>query len=207
MYDTTFDEKKAGSQFKDYLRKGPRKDTGKLLEAIRQLPVEGRTLLDIGGGIGALVFELLEAGMEQATHIELSNAYRRVFLAEVERRNYSEKVVSRQGDFTDLHEEITPADLVALDKVICCYEDYEQLVRRSLAKAERWYAYSIPRNVWWVRLAHWLEKQVKKLKGKTNTFHLHPTEQIERLAEEAGFRKIEQRHQLEWLIVVFEKRS
>ena len=206
LYDTTFDRKRAESELQRYQRKGIPKTTRPLVEAVRDLPLQDMTLLDIGGGMGSVVFELLDRGMAEATHVELSSAYRRVFLSEVERRELSERVTSWQGDFLDLYDRTEPADLVTLDKVICCYENYEELVGRSVAKTRRWYAYSIPRDVWWVRIGHWLGEQIKRLRKNSFETFLHPPDEIEHLLEQAGFRKIEQRHQREWLIAVFENK-
>ena len=54
LYDSTFDRKRAESELINYRRKGPRKDTRALLEALSGLPLNGKSLLDIGGGIGAI---------------------------------------------------------------------------------------------------------------------------------------------------------
>jgi ubiquinone/menaquinone biosynthesis C-methylase UbiE len=207
LYDTTFDRKRAESELKNYLRKGPRKDTRFLVEALRNLPLEGRSILDIGGGVGSIVFELFKSGIDRATHVELSSAYRQAFLDEVEQQHLTGRVSSRQGDFVELQDQIEPADLITLDKVICCYDNYVELVSRSVAKARKWYAYSIPRDVWWVRAVHWLGEQVKKLRGNTFKTYIHPSDKIEQLVVQAGFKKIGQRYQREWLMAVFEKES
>src|SRR6266508_3431844 len=46
---------------------------------------------------------------------------------------------------------IEPADIVTLDRVICCYHDMPALVGRSSAKATRLYGLVYPRDTWWVR--------------------------------------------------------
>jgi hypothetical protein len=38
-------------------------------------PVEGKTLLEVGGGIGAIEIELLKAGMARAINVELTPTY------------------------------------------------------------------------------------------------------------------------------------
>lgn len=207
LYDTTFDRKRAESELKNYIRKGPRKDTRSLVEALRDLPLEGRSLLDIGGGVGTIVFELFKSGIDRATHVELSSAYRRAFLDEVEKQDLTDRVRSCRGNFVELQDQIEPADLITLDKVICCYDNYVELVGNSVAKARKWYAYSIPRDVWWVRAVHWLGERIKKLRGNTFTTFVHPPDKIEELVVQAGFKRIGQRHQREWLISIFEKNS
>ncbi len=62
-----------------YRQRGPAKNTRLLVEALlaelQAQGIEGRTLLDIGGGIGAIPHLLLEDGMRQAMVVEASAAY------------------------------------------------------------------------------------------------------------------------------------
>ena len=57
-----FDQKKAVRDLRDYRRHGPAATTQALIGALVRAGVERSTLLDIGGGIGAIQFELLNAG-------------------------------------------------------------------------------------------------------------------------------------------------
>ena len=65
-----FDEKYAQRDLKRYLRKGPVKTTRLLIEAIRAEGVKDLSLLDIGGGIGAIQLELFEAGVSRALDVD-----------------------------------------------------------------------------------------------------------------------------------------
>jgi magnesium-protoporphyrin O-methyltransferase len=51
------------------------KTTRELIDALITAGVNEMTLLDIGGGLGAIQHELLAAGASQATHVEASTAY------------------------------------------------------------------------------------------------------------------------------------
>src|SRR5438552_3654307 len=70
-----FTEKRATKDLAQYRTKGPG-ETARLLLAglIKAGPLEGR-LLDIGSGIGALSFELLDRGLTSAVGVDLSSAY------------------------------------------------------------------------------------------------------------------------------------
>jgi acetyl-CoA C-acetyltransferase len=57
-----------------------------LLEAIKKEGVAGLTLLDIGGGVGAIQHALLDAGVEQATDVDASSAYLDATRTEAQRR-------------------------------------------------------------------------------------------------------------------------
>jgi hypothetical protein len=54
-----FSEEYVAGELKRYRRRGPDKTTRILIEALKKDGVEGETLLDIGGGLGAIQHELL----------------------------------------------------------------------------------------------------------------------------------------------------
>jgi magnesium-protoporphyrin O-methyltransferase len=57
-----YNARKATSELRRYRNKGPNPSTRMLIDALKTEGVEGATVLDIGGGIGAVQHELLAAG-------------------------------------------------------------------------------------------------------------------------------------------------
>ena len=57
-YRTIFSEKSTQSEAKRYRRKGLDMLSRRIAELVKARGVEGRTLLDVGGGIGAIEIEL-----------------------------------------------------------------------------------------------------------------------------------------------------
>ena len=110
-------------------------------------------LLDIGGGVGAIEHELLESGVQSATDVDASKAYLRAAREEAQRRGLAERVSYQHGNFVDLAAQVPDADIVTLDRVICCYDDMEKLVDLSAARARRFYGLVYPRDTWLARLA------------------------------------------------------
>ena len=110
-----------------------------------------------------------------------------------------------KGDFVDIFERVDSSDLVVMDKVICCYSDFKKLVSYSIPKARVWYAYSIPRDIWWVKLGHRFEEWKKRRAGDLFPTFIHPTNEIEQLIKNHGMRKVKQFHKGQWLYVLFEK--
>src|SRR6266849_4852222 len=81
-----FGEKRAAKDLANYRTKGPGSTARLLLAGISKLgPARGR-LLDIGSGVGALTFELVERGLTEAIGIDLSSAYVATAPAEAARR-------------------------------------------------------------------------------------------------------------------------
>ena len=81
-----YDEKVAAADLRRYRKNGPRPWARALIEAIKAEGVEGATLLDIGGGIGVIQHELLDAGAASATSVEASSAYLSAARSESDRR-------------------------------------------------------------------------------------------------------------------------
>ncbi len=73
--EAVFDAKVARKELRHYRRRGPRKTTRLLLDALKAAGVAEQTLLDIGGGIGVIQHELLRAGVTEASGVEASTAY------------------------------------------------------------------------------------------------------------------------------------
>ena len=82
-----FDKKTAKSELKRYLKKGPSKTTTMLLDAILKEGVQGLDFLDIGGGIGAIQYDLIKAGASNGTSIEASSAYNDIVQAIITNRS------------------------------------------------------------------------------------------------------------------------
>src|SRR5689334_19226111 len=126
-----FGERTARHDLRRYRKRGPSKPTRMLLEALLREGIEHATVLDIGGGIGAIQQELLDAGAERATSVEASSAYLRAAREEAERRGHAGRISYQAGDFVAIADRVELADVVTLDRVICCYPDMEALVSRS----------------------------------------------------------------------------
>lgn len=97
-----FSMKTAARDLKRYKRKGPDKSTRLLLETIRRKGVQGKTLLDIGGGIGVITFELLKDGLAESVHVDASAGYLDESRKEAEARGLANRISYEYGDFTDL---------------------------------------------------------------------------------------------------------
>lgn len=198
-----FDEKYAKRELKRYQRKGPVKTTRLLIEAIRTEGVKDLSLLDIGGGIGAIQFELFEAGVSRATDVEAATAYLKIARAEAERRGFADRVDYRSGDFVEEASDIDPADIVTLDRVICCYPDMQKLVSLSAAKARKIYGLVYPRLNLVMRLARPLINLQCRIKRSPFRFYLHSPAEVDRILRDFGFtRRCQSRTPL-WQIVVF----
>jgi Methyltransferase domain len=176
----------AKRELRRYRKKGPTGTTRQLIEAVRAEGVEGETLLDIGGGIGAIQHELLAAGAASAVSVDAATAYLDAAREESERRGQTDRVTQLHGDFVELAPEIPPADIVTLDRVICCYPDMPTLVRVSAARATRLYGLTFPREKIPVKLLLALVNLYLRLRGSAFRAYVHPVGEVERAVREGG---------------------
>jgi 2-polyprenyl-3-methyl-5-hydroxy-6-metoxy-1,4-benzoquinol methylase len=181
-----YDEKRADSELRRYRERGPIPSTRALIEALKAEGVEGATLLDIGGGIGAVQHELLDAGVAHATSVDASAAYLDASRAESQRLGHDGRVTYLHGDFVDLADAVPPADIVALDRVINVCPDWERLVGLTAARAQRLYGLVYPRDTRMVRLVISAMNLMLRLQGRRVRAAIRPGDDIERIARENG---------------------
>jgi magnesium-protoporphyrin O-methyltransferase len=198
-----FGERQAERQLKRYRQRGPDRTTRMLLDALAAEGVDGLSLLDIGGGIGAISFELLKSGITAATEVDASPAYVAIASAEAAREGVTDRVECRAGDFVALAADLPNAGIVTLDRVICCYPDMDALVGLSASKAARLYGAVYPRDIWWTRAARSLANVTFRLLRNPLRLHIHRTAVVDacisghglvpRFHRDAGF----------WQVVVY----
>jgi 2-polyprenyl-3-methyl-5-hydroxy-6-metoxy-1,4-benzoquinol methylase len=181
-----YDEGRAASQLRSYREKGPIPSTRVLIEALRADGVEGATLLDIGGGIGAIQHELLEAGVTHATSVDASAAYLNAAREEGQRRGQGDRVAYVHGDFVELADSAAPADIVTLDRVINVYPNWERLAELAAARAQRLFGLVYPRDTRMTRLVVFGMNLMLRLKGKPVRAAIRSSDMIERIARENG---------------------
>ncbi len=150
-YDAMFDARTARRQAESYRRAGASGPTRRLVEMIKAAGVNGASVLDIGGGVEVIGTELLLAGATSLTDVDASAPYISVATHELARRGFAGRATFHHGDFVELAEELTDADIVTLDRVVCCYGNWRSLVDRSTQRARRLYGLVYPNERWWIR--------------------------------------------------------
>ena len=113
-----FDKGYSSGQLAGYRKNGLGQRALALIEFLQTRGLEGKSVLDIGCGIGALHLELLLAGAESATGVDASPTNIAGALELAEEMGLTDRVEERQGDFVDLAATIPEADIVTLDRAI-----------------------------------------------------------------------------------------
>lgn len=204
--ERVFGERMASRDLRRYRKKGASKPTRALLDALRAAGVGGATVLDIGGGVGAIQHELLESGAAGAVGVDASPAYSRSAALEAERRGHAGRIRLLEGDFVALADRVEPADVVTLDRVICCYPDMEALVGRSAERARRLYGIVLPRDAWWTRLGIRVPNLFLRLTRQAFRVYVHPVAAVDAVARERGLAPTLRRNAGPvWHVAVYER--
>ena len=203
--DSAFSENEARSQLRNYRKKGPPKQTQFILDAIRSLKLKNADLLDIGGGVGVIHHELLEDVASSATHVDASSAYLKEAKAEAARRGHSERVTFIHADFTEVESDLPRADIVTLDRVVCCYPDFRRLLDAASRHSQRAIALTYPREAWYLRMAWPVMNFFQRLRRDPFRVFLHPISEMDSLLEAEGFKRVVVHDLLVWEMALYQR--
>jgi magnesium-protoporphyrin O-methyltransferase len=198
-----FGGKTARAELRRLRKRGPVPTTRLLVEALRREGVAGASILDVGGGVGAVHHELLDAGARDAVHVDVSPDYLDVAREEAERRGHGGQVQFVRGDFVHVAPDLGAADVVTLDRVICCYPDMAALVERSAEKARRLYGAVYPREAWWMRLAIGATNVLMRLRRSAFRVYLHAPAAIDAALRRRGLERRSLQRTLGWEVAVY----
>jgi len=204
-FASLFDRRTAEKDRDRYRREGPDRTTRMLLDLILSRGVAGASILDVGGGIGVLDQELLRAGAGHAVLVDASPDYLSMARNEARRLNLLDRIEFVEGDFVRNAWAIDRADVVTLDRVVCCYPDAVSLVSLSAERARHLYGLVLPRDRWWIRLAVRLENVSMAIRRRTYRAFAHSPALVDRLAGEAGMVLVAERATAFWRVALFER--
>jgi SAM-dependent methyltransferase len=169
--------------------------------------VRGDTVLDIGGGVGAIQHLLLEEGAASTVDVDVSAAYASAAREEGGRRGNEERMSFLVGDAVALAPTLPTAGVVTLDRVICCYPDMPRLVEASTGRASRLYGVVYPRSSSPFRLAGRLANLFLRLRGSDFRVHIHPTESVDEEIRKRGFVPVYASAGLVWQVFLYARRT
>lgn len=204
-YARMFDEQSARADAKRYRKGGLDPTARRMVEALVARGVAAATVLEVGGGIGAIQLHLLAAGAARSTNVEIVSSYETEAQELLRERGLVGRVERQVRDFARDGEGIGSADVVVLHRVVCCYPDMPALVRASAERTRRRLALSYPVDRWWTRLAIGLENLWQRVRGSSYRAYVHDPRAIVEEARAAGLRPVFEHGRLIWRISIFER--
>ena len=203
-YDDTFGDRFARKMARRYRWRGLSRSERAIVRFLEDRGIEGASVLEIGGGLGELHVELLRHGAARATNLEISTKYEPEAVRLLEQR-VAARVDRRFLDIAQEPDEVAPADIVVLHRVVCCYPDYERLLGAAASKAGRLMVFSHPPRNMLTRLLLSVNNTVRKVKGDTfRTFAHEPADMID-VAGRAGLRDTYRWRGVGWCVVGLER--
>jgi hypothetical protein len=188
-YQWIFSEKTARADAQSYRRKGLDPTSRRIVDYLKQRGVEGRTVLEVGGGVGAIQIELLKAGATRAISVELTPTYEQVALELLHEAGFEDKVERKVMDFAHSGKEFAVADVVIMNRVICCYADMPVLAGAAADHAGEILVMSFPRRTWWTRALLAVGNLALRVTRRQFQVFVHPPAQILAVAERHGLRQ------------------
>lgn len=201
--ESIFSRRIAERELRSYRTGGPRRTTRLLLRAIGPPGDQTTTLLDIGSGVGAIPHELLKSGLASAVVVEASASYLEASRNEAVRGGYRERLTYHHGDFVELAGTLAPADIVTIDRVICCYPDVEKLVEFSVAKAKHIYGLVYPRERWLTKAGVVLVNTFLRFRGSAFRTYVHSSSVVDAVVHRHGFRRSSCHRTFLWQVVTY----
>jgi magnesium-protoporphyrin O-methyltransferase len=167
--------------------------------------VEGKTILEVGCGVGGLHLTLLMKGANSALGNDLSNGMIEEAMKLSKEFGVDERVSYRLGDLVTGNGSIPQRDIVILDKVLCCYADPAKLIEISAAKAVELYAVSYPRESWLAAVGFGFVQWMGTLLRWSFHPYYHKPDWLERLIRNQGLTEIGSATTPIWQIKLFRR--
>jgi magnesium-protoporphyrin O-methyltransferase len=197
-WDEFFTDKVARRDARRYRRSGLDGNARRLVDFVRHQGVDGRSVLEVGGGVGAIQVELLRAGASRTVNAELSAAYEPHAAALADEARLVGRTERRVLDFATQGHEIEDADVVILHKVVCCYPDYETLVGTAATHAKHQLALTFPRDAVWLRLGFTVLNLLQRMRRRSFRVYLHPPASVLAVARAHGLEPASHHRGLVW---------
>ncbi|HET8559554.1 MAG TPA: methyltransferase domain-containing protein [Marmoricola sp.] len=200
-YQSVFSGRFARRQSRRYRRHGLNPTARHIVDFAAQHGLEGATVLEIGGGAGEIQVELLRRGAAHVTNLEISHNYEEEAARLRERAGVTDRVSRRFLDIVQVPDEVEPADVVVLHRVVCCYPDHQGLLTAAGSHARKVLVYSHPADNLVIRTMFGAENLHRRLTRNSFRAFVHDPRAMVDAAESTGLRAAYRQHSWEWDVV------
>jgi 2-polyprenyl-3-methyl-5-hydroxy-6-metoxy-1,4-benzoquinol methylase len=184
-----------------YRKRGLDKTASRIVAFLTGRGVEGATVLEIGGGVGAIQLELLRRGAARSTNLELVDSYDADAASLAAEAGLAGRMTRHQLDLVDRPDAIAPHDIVVLHRVVCCYPDYEGLLDAAADHATGVLVFSYPPRNLLTRMLSAGENLLFRVRRSAFRSYVHDPEAMTSAAQRGPLREAYRHRGLGWHIV------
>jgi len=177
----------------------------RMVDFLAERNLEGATVLEVGGGVGEIQIELLKRGAASAVNLELSPGYDEEAGRLLRENGFEERVQRRLHDIAAAPAAVEPADVVVLNRVVCCYPDYERLLGVAAQHARRLLVFSYPPRNPVSRLLVSAQNLVFRLLRREFRTFAHPPARMLAVLEREGLHRTYAHHPRIWQVAGLER--
>jgi 2-polyprenyl-3-methyl-5-hydroxy-6-metoxy-1,4-benzoquinol methylase len=199
-YHRFFNQRFARRLANRYRKRGLDKTAQTMVQFLHGLGLEGASVLEVGGGVGEIQIELLQAGAAHAQNLELSPAYEQQARTLAAQAGVQGRLDWRIHDLAQDPGAVAPADLVVLHRVVCCYPDYQRLLAAAADHARRALVFSYPPRNLLSRAFYGVFNLVMRLTQSSFRGFAHPPGAMLAVLEDHGLRRTYRCHSRIWQI-------
>jgi 2-polyprenyl-3-methyl-5-hydroxy-6-metoxy-1,4-benzoquinol methylase len=203
--DAIFSPGRAEREARRYQKRGVVGESRRIVGLLSRRGIRGRTVLEVGGGLGVVGLELLRAGAAHATTIDLSRSYELPARRLIDAAGVADQVDRLVGDFVTEAQRVGAADIVTLQQVVCCYPDPDALVSAAAGHAREALIITMPAEWPWARVAALLINAWPRIVGSRFRFYVHPTRTVVAAAEREGLTLAQRDKGAFWQTLIFER--
>ncbi|AXH95181.1 class I SAM-dependent methyltransferase [Ornithinimicrobium avium] len=204
-YDEVFTERQARWLRRRYEKRGLGEPGRTMVDLVAARGLDGATVLEIGGGVGELHVELLRRGAARASSVELTSSWGAEARRLLRDHQLEGRVTRAVGDLVQDPGLAGEADVVVLNRVVCCYPDVVSLLAAAGSRAGRTLAFSYPPRNAVVRVGLAVVNGWQRFKGRDYRAFAHPPGMMHEVLEQAGLRPVVRTRSGVWTVSVLER--
>jgi magnesium-protoporphyrin O-methyltransferase len=203
--DRFFGDRFAQRAAQRYRKRGLDRTARRMVRFLERDGLAGATVLEIGGGVGEIQLELLKRGAQRTVNLELSPAYEAEAAQLIREAGVRGRVERRLHDIAVEPAAIPAADIVVLNRVVCCYPDYERLLTAAADHATHRLVFSHPpRNLVSRALVGAQNLAFRLARREFRTFAHRPQAMLDVL-ERRGLRPVFRQRGVPWQVAGLER--
>ena len=181
-----FTAKDARKTLRRFRKKGLNKLERQMVDSVSTSALHGARVLEIGGGIGTIQAELLAGGADRGEVIELVSAYESYARELARDKGIEHRSTFRVADVLEAPNAIAPADIVVLNRVVCCSPEGVRLTGMAARLADRMLLLIYPRDRFVVRIGGRVLNVVLWIMNRSFRVFLHRRDLLHAAAQSEG---------------------